>query len=64
MTWIKFTRDYRYSSTRYTEYFKEGEARNLPRHVAESIISNGGAKKGGRPNAKQRADETNVSEAG
>lgn len=63
MTWIRFTRDYRYSNTRYTEYFEEGEVRNLPRHVADSIVNNDGAVKGGRPLAKQRKNEAEVSEA-
>lgn len=63
MTWVRFTRDYRYSNTRYTEYFDKGEVRNLPRHVAESIVKNDGAVKGGRPLAKQRTDKAKISEA-
>lgn len=63
MTWVTFTRDYRYSTTRYTEYFKEGEARNLPRHVADSILKGGGAKKGGRPVEKQGKNEDNIPKA-
>lgn len=62
MTWVVFTRNYSHSTTRYTEHFKEGERRNLPRHVAEAIVNNGGAKMEATKREKKRTNAANVSE--
>lgn len=63
MTWVVFSRDYRHTTTRYTEYFRAGERRNLPRHTAEAIVKNGGATTEGVKREKKRTNKTNVSEA-
>lgn len=60
MTWIRFTSDFRYSNTRYTEYFKEGDHVNRPRHVAEAAISKNAAVKEVKTRAKERQDKTDI----
>lgn len=47
---------------RYTEHFEAGQVRNLPRHVAKSIVDNGGAELEVR-RAKKRKDSANIPEA-
>lgn len=62
MTWVRFLRNYSYSTVRYTEHFEAGQVRNLPRHIAKSIVDNGGAELEVK-RAKKRKDSTNISEA-
>lgn len=62
MTWIVFSRDYRHSTTRYTEHFKAGERRNLPRHTVEAIVKNGGGTLEVVKREKKRTNKANVSE--
>ena len=63
MTWIKFTRDYRYSDVRITEYFKEGDHVNRPRHVANAAVDDGAAIKEVKTLAQQRQDKDSISAA-
>lgn len=56
MTWIRFTKDFRYSNVRYTEYFKAGDHKNVPRHVAELALSKGAGVKEVKAREKKRQD--------
>lgn len=56
MTWIKFTAPYRYTNTRFTEYFEKGDHVNRPRHVAQAAVDDGAAIKEVPKGEKQGTD--------
>lgn len=61
MTWIRFIEGFRYSDTRYTEYFEKGDHVNRPRKVAELAVSKGKAVKEVKTLAQQRQDKAKIS---
>lgn len=64
MTWVRFTRDWAYRNTRYTEKFKAGDHKNVPRHVAEAAVAASAGEKERRKDAKAGTDSAEVSAAG
>lgn len=56
MTWVRFTDGFRYSDTRYTQYFSAGDHLNVPRKVADLAVYKGKAVKEVKKREKERED--------
>lgn len=65
MTWVKVTRPggYRFSNTRITRYFGEGDHENIPRYMAEKIVGDGAGIKEVKPRETKGPDTVNVPKA-